>query len=239
MYKVVTTSKNPNSFYNCDSFKKQNLKEIVAFLYIFTGCDTTSAFFSIGKNKILQCLPHEKLIELAKPYYDSSSNQKTIISSGIEIIKALYMTEQNKRQEKKNEARWSLSDIRYNRFKKLTNKTKAEFKLETLPSTEGAAAQHCLRSYLQLQKWLGNDLDPFKFGWKLEDDRCLPVYSSREMIPPEVAETVSCNCKTGCEKDSCGCRKHGLKCTTLCGHCCGELCANALNVVDSFGQMKI
>lgn len=233
VFKVSTNSKNPNRFYGGDSFKIKSLQEIVAFLYIFTGCDTTSAFFSVGKNKILQCLPEEKLIELARPYYDPSATQENIIYSGIEIIRAMYMTEQEKRLEIKKETCLSLSDIRYKHFQRSTTKKKSEFKLETLPPTEGAAAQHCLRSFLQLQTWLGNELDPLKFGWKVEDDRFLPVYSAEELIPPAVAETVSCNCKTGCEKNSCGCRKHGLKCTTLCGNCYGELCANAFCVTDN------
>ena len=41
-------------------------------------------------------------------------------------------------------------------------------KRETLPSTEGAAAQHSLRAYLQTRHWLllqSMSLDPSDYGW--------------------------------------------------------------------------
>ncbi|KAG5897573.1 hypothetical protein JTB14_007284 [Gonioctena quinquepunctata] len=40
-----------------------------------------------------------------------------------------------------------------------------------LPSTEGAARQNEFRVYHQIQFWLGAELPPVQWSWKLESDR--------------------------------------------------------------------
>ena len=39
------------------------------------------------------------------------------------------------------------------------------------------------------------------------------------MIPEKLLKNISCSCESGCNKQRCGCRKHGLKCTNLCINC--------------------
>lgn len=87
-------------------------------------------------------------------------------------------------------------------------------------------AQHCVRAYYQVQTWLGNELNPLSYGWKLENGRFLPITSTDDMIPPEVSTMISCRCQSGCGKQ-CGCRKHGLQCSKLCGFCNGDTCTNS------------
>ena len=70
-------------------------------------------------------------------------------------------------------------------------------------------------------------MNPADYGWTLdEDNSCVPVFSKADMIPEDVTKVVSCQCKTGCANNNCGCRKLGMHCTKLCGNCCGESCAN-------------
>lgn len=54
----------------------------------------------------------------------------------------------------------------------------------------------------------------------------LPIYSNVSLIPEEIVKIISCNCKKGCKTATCGCRKHGLHCTTLCSGCHGNSCEN-------------
>ena len=47
---------------------------------------------------------------------------------------------------------------------------KDSFNLATLPPTSAAAKQHILRTYLQVQKWIGNELEPTDWGWRVYMD---------------------------------------------------------------------
>lgn len=47
----------------------------------------------------------------------------------------------------------SLNELRFEHYQLAANKS--TFKLEKLPPTEGAAAQHSYRVYHQIQTWLG------------------------------------------------------------------------------------
>ena len=42
----------------------------------------------------------------------------------------------------------------------------ATFTLAAFPPTSAAARQHSLRTYLQVQQWLGRDIPPTGWGWK-------------------------------------------------------------------------
>lgn len=91
-----------------------------------------------------------------------------------QIISLLYC---NKREG-------TLNEHRFENFKRSTSR--ASFQLENLPPTEGAAKQHGFRVYLQLQKWLGNDYDLTQWGWKVEDNLLMPVYTEEPLIPEEI-----------------------------------------------------
>lgn len=158
IYQTITGGKNPNHFYNSNSFKHANLKEVIAFVYAFTGCNTTSAVYNVGKNKILNCmLDHTELKELALCFFKAIPNYDKIVSNGIEIMRLMYMTESDKSYERVTKNKLSLNDLRFHHFQKSTKKKKIAFKLESLPPTEGATAQHSLRTYLQIQMWLGKN----------------------------------------------------------------------------------
>lgn len=134
------------------------------------------------------------------------------------------MNAADKNLEKKKEREFTLNELRFIQFERLINK--ASFKLQSLPPTEAAAREHCKRCYLQVQIWLGNHLDPVKYGWQRTEIGLQPVKSEEQPIPPEVAEKISCKCQKGC-KASCSCRKHGLNCSRLCANCNGDGCTNA------------
>lgn len=95
----ISNSKNQNQYFTTKSFKFPELQKIIAFLYIFTGCDTTSAFFGIGKSSILN-LDSKMLTDLASCYYEKSCDKLEICVNGKKIIKEIYSTKIYKNLEK-------------------------------------------------------------------------------------------------------------------------------------------
>ena len=62
----------------------------------------------------------------------------------------------------------TLGDIRYKMFSRKA--AAGVIKPETLPPTEGAAAQHSIRAYLQTRNWIlpqSMSLNPSDYGWTL------------------------------------------------------------------------
>ncbi len=64
--------------------------------------------------------------------------------------------------------------------------------------------------YLCVQRWLGNDVDPTKWGWMrpVNSKSFVPIETTQAPAPPELLENIFCRCKSGCLK-SCSCRKLG------------------------------
>lgn len=138
-----------------------------------------------------------------------------IAKTGCEIIANLYET-------KKVAGR--LNDLRLSLFQKSI--ARSSFHLGSLPPTEGAAAQHCYLTYLQLQTWLGYQHDPEKWGWKIANNTLQPVYSSDLMIPEDIIKKIACRCESGCKTNTCGCKKDSLNCSSMCLRCNDEICQN-------------
>ena len=101
-----------------------------------------------------------------------------------------------------------------------------KIQLAALPPTSAAAREHCLRVYFQVQQWLGEDLPPTEWGWKLTNGQLFPVLTHHPPAPEKLLNLISCNCKQNCER-LCGCKKAGLFCTALCSHCRGNGCTNS------------
>ena len=99
-----------------------------------------------------------------------------------------------------------------------------------LPPTEHAAWFHGLRVHLQIIKWKMLDeelnLDPRKWGWKLENYILSPTPTDKEVAPPNSLQVIRCKCqpftKNPCGTNVYSCRENGLKCMPACGGCHGE-----------------
>ena len=95
----------------------------------------------------------------------------------------------------------------------------------------------------QIQMWLGNEKSPIEWGWHVKNDLLLPIPLKGPLIPESLLNLISCNCTKGCTA-SCGRRKHGLKCSMICGYCKGNSCLNAMEaaltkmILNQY-QMKI
>ncbi|KAJ8684888.1 hypothetical protein QAD02_020681 [Eretmocerus hayati] len=126
--------------------------------------------------------------------------------------------------KQENVKQMSLNELRYKHFEKLTQRE--SFKLECLPPSEGAATQHCYRTYHQIQMWFGIRKDATSWGWKRSSNGLTPIYSSDRLIPEDLMKKIHCTCKTGCKSENCSCQKYGLRCTNLCSGCSGGKCSN-------------
>ncbi|GBM85588.1 hypothetical protein AVEN_174844-1, partial [Araneus ventricosus] len=184
------------------------------------GCDITSALFGQGKNKFISLfLKHEELLNRAATFLNPQAATEQVTKAGGNVLVALYggdPTTQN------------LDEQRYHSFVKAAAKTK--FNLARLPPTTDAAQLHAMRSYHQVQTWLGNEKDPLKWGWMHTPSRLFPKKSEKDPAPESLLQCISCTCKKGCT-NACGCRKAGLHCSLLCKHCIGQSCENPMPVI--------
>lgn len=97
--------------------------------------------------------------------------------------------------------------------------------MSCLTPTSASAFQHLYRVYYQVQVWLGNELDPEEWGWKLTDNYLEPIQTLLPPSPEKLLNTIFCKCKTDCSKN-CGCQKVGLFCSPVCINCQGQTCSN-------------
>lgn len=211
-FKKIGDAKNRDLLYSSCSFMYYKLQHVVGFLHAFSGCDTTSGFYHHPKNKITKLINNNQdLIEAAEKFYNKDSTKETLGPAAIKIIAKMYSSSSY------NE---DLGKLRFENFQKTS--MKSGFKLESLPHTNSAAKCHGLRVFLQLQKWLGVHLNKRSFGWKYTSAGLRAIFSEEPLIPEDLIQQISCSCKTGCTRENCKCRKHGLLCTNLFSGCQGD-----------------
>lgn len=83
------------------------------------------------------------------------------------------------------------------------------------------------------------EINPVEWGWKLNENRYVPIATDNPAAPHELLNVVRCKCKLSsrrpCTTQLCSCIKHGLSCVTACKHCNGEQCLNS-EVCNSDGD---
>ena len=90
---------------------------------------------------------------------------------------------------------------------------------ERLPPTENAAKFHIYRVHLQVVQWntlMPYSIDPVEWGWKLNNNKYIPIGMDNVAAPESLLNIVGCKCKTTssrpCRTQLCSCVKHGLTC---------------------------
>lgn len=138
--------------YSSRSFDQhKNIRDLILFLHAFSGCDTTSALFHKGKTASLKLIKKRLDLQSAVKIFNQTDISHDLISSnGIKFFLASY----NAPVEED-----SINNHRYSCFIKFVSRGKP-VKLNLLPPTFDAAQQHLFRVYYQVQKWLGNELNP-------------------------------------------------------------------------------
>ena len=121
-------------------------------------------------------------------FLSTQTTKDALIRGGVAIFEYIY-----------NAPGTTLGEIRYNMFS--CKAAAGVIKPETLPPTEGAAAQHSLRAYLQTQDWMllrSMSLNPSECGWMVGDHGYEPVPTLDPMAPEELLQFTSCNCHGDC-----------------------------------------
>ncbi|CAG2195214.1 unnamed protein product [Mytilus edulis] len=121
-----------------------------------------------------------------------------------------------------------LDILRYKKFANRVLTCKEVIQIHTLPPTTETATYHSLRTYFQVQTWIGGEeIDPCDFGWLIVNGKLMPIMTKRQPTPQRLLLIIRCNCKTNCDTRRCTCRKHGLECNISCGECRGQSCMNS------------
>lgn len=91
LYVKCNANRGSEEVYNVHSFKHEELKPIIAFLHVFTGCDVTSCFYRQGKNKLLELMIENKDLQiLAKTFCEKNATRENIAKCGKTIIEKIY-----------------------------------------------------------------------------------------------------------------------------------------------------
>ena len=195
-----------------------NLTASLLFLHAITGCDTTSRPYSIGK--VMAMSKCHQLMDSATLFMKPNQSHDDVNKHGQAALEVLYNSKPGN----------SLDFERAARFSSKVASRLVYLPPESLPPTCDAAKYHSYRVYHQVQTWLGNSLDPTKWGWVLYKgqhvENLKPVRMQRDAAPASLLKLVKCNCHGKCDKNICSCRKNGLLCTLACGQCKGITCTN-------------
>ena len=185
-----------------------------------------SSIHGFSKEKLYEILCSENLGPLLNVFYNDESTAVQIEDAGIEILQFIYKSQGT-----------PLSTLRVNKFNKQSKA--GVLRPENLPPTDGAARQHCLRAYLQLQDWLvlkSMSRDPKQYGCFLTSSGSYePTLTTNAIAPASLLKFVSCNCSGNCSTRRCSCKKNNVKCISACGMCHG-LCKNIVSEVPNTGE---
>ena len=199
------------------------------FIHKWSGCDTTSATFGLGKTNLLKKIKQsEKLLQLSSVISNPQATEEDVGNAGIRLFVILC----GGREED------ALSDLRFAKFMAMVCSCKEELKPWKLPPTDRTGNFHSLRVHLQVMLWSKltvTDFNPEQWGWKLTGLIFTPVMTDKDVAPQSLLQFVRCKCKLSsrnpCGNNGCSCRKNGLKCVTACGDCRGDNCKNAEELI--------
>ena len=160
------------------------------FLHAFLGCDTTSRVHGLGKGLALKKYQKDRIFcEQASVLHDEGKTEEEVITAGEKAFLSLY-------NSKKEE---TLNALRYTRFCQKVSTGTSSLQPETLPRTSAAASFHSLRVYYQVQQWRGDTtVIPPEWGWKLIDNKLIPIKTDLQAAPKALLEIIRCNCKSNC-----------------------------------------
>lgn len=199
----------------------RHLKDVILFSHAFTGCDTTSAIYDKGKRTFLNIVQKNKsLTQHAEVFDNPNAAKNDIKEAGERLMLALYGA--NKKES-------SINFFRYKRLAASAAWLNTAVRLSQLPPTAGATEEHVWRVYFQVQQWLGNDLNPCDWGWKLKEQIYFPVMTKIPAAPENILKMIFCSCEGDCSS-RCGCREAGLKCSNICSRCRGDSCLNSRGI---------
>ena len=204
------------------------VRQHLLFIHAWSGCDTTSAPFNLGKTKFLNKVrTKDELKALSTIMHRTDASAEEIGQAGITIFEICYGSKTGE----------SLCKLRYRKYIDMC--TKGDVQPERMPPTDRSAYFHALRVHHQVLIWhtmSEHDLDPQNWGWHMTGNELFPIKNDKEIAPERLLKVIRCNCKSLrnlCGSNACSCRKFGIKCISSCSGCHGEEdCKNKIHEPD-------
>jgi hypothetical protein len=184
-------------------------------LHAFTGCDSTSRIFSLGKKTAFGKMTKDNVLKDLTTRLGTPRLQVEVVEElGVKLMLALLGDGQAK----------DLASLRYTILSKKLMNAKSFVSPSCLPPTESATKFHARRVYFQIMSWTSsaNDMSATDWGWKKvglqpgPGKMLVPIMCTSEAAPEFLLKMISCSCTTGCASFRCSCKKFGLLCTAAC-----------------------
>ena len=139
------------------------VRQVILFLHVMTGCDTTSGLFRQGKSQAFRLVQKKReMRQIAAVFMNAKSTKSEIERAGEKFLVELY-------GGKKGDV---LNKTRFKKYVRAVARQPihihGKLELAALPPTLAAAISHFYRVYHQVQQWLGNDLDPTEWACRLQ-----------------------------------------------------------------------
>lgn len=185
-------------------------------LHVFTGCDTTSAFYGKGKKRALDIASKNDHFLDAFCQLGSSF---TLTHSTVAMLESFVCKLYGQQTEEVNEARYKLFCL----------SSPSE---RSLPPTKDSLNEHCKRCNYQAaihRNCLGQYIcepSPTDHGWKMTNNQLMINWSTTDQVPAQLLKFIHCSCQTGkCDSGRCSCLSAKLPCTDYC-KCTHIMCNN-------------
>ena len=211
-----------NVFENSDRLGPHICKGL-SFFHAFTGCDSTSSFYKVGKARfwaIWSAKVKAGDFTLSRIFEALSDRPEMVDENAFDTLCDFVYAAYNLTRE---------ASFKSRRRKQLISTP--NLNLRALVPSPSGVLQHIKRSAIQAgYLWKMCELetsipDPVEWGWKcLPDGSLVPLWQSEEMRIDFKELISTCSCSRGdCSK--CSCKKSVMKCLTYC-KCEEDKCTN-------------
>ena len=204
-------------------------------IYVFTGCDSTSRVFVIGKKTWFQQITKKenKIKESSKVFCLPKQSQNVVKTSGCRAMVALLNANQNDSQ----------ASIRYNILCKIVARAKVYVMYERVPLTSRACKFISLRAYYQVMEWIGrsDEVEPSEWGWRVEGEKCIPGMKYKSSVPDVILQMNHCDCSGSSEvsKTSVPLIRSLMTSLMMCHHCKCEIHSRKYCYLKNIGKKYI
>lgn len=218
----IRRTPSPNHVYDILSIKTLlgiDICKYLMFVHAFTGCDSTSRIFSIGKAKAFDTLMNvAELRSVANTFCSDCCQHSDIEAAGRKAMLLLYGCKTLE----------STNALRYRMFVEKVARAKSFVTPERLPPTDASTKYHSFRTYFQLQIWKSTEetIDAEQWGWYNKNNSYYPTACDKRPAPNYLLNMIRCSCKTKCATSRCGCKRNGMPCSAACGECQISGCDN-------------
>lgn len=200
-----------------------NVMKSLIFMHAMTGSEGTSHLFGLSTLTALNKFNNVTAFrDISADFLSEKTKISEIVAAGKKAVCILYGGKVSQ----------ELDDLRYQRFTEKVKSRTTAVQIQSLPPTEAAVYYHSLRTYYQIQTWLGiTNLDPQQFGWELKSNMLRAKTTDLESAPANLLSKIRCSCKGNCDTKRCNCKKFSMKCTPACGECKGMSCLNSMRLI--------